>query len=237
MIVLIRKDQSPMDLDSSSDQSQCRLLSLPAELRTQIWQLILVQCTQKTIHARLTNPAQEDSRTRARFCANILRTCKQVNAEGTPILYGENVFSAHTTLLASLPTFLLVSKPQRLPLSRPVTSPRVMKLIRRYHIFVRLDTDPRFSKRQVEESFDGVGELRVDVFQAMAYSCDFSVLKLFEGVRGVEKVVIQGSLGDRKYADWLEAAMQLPAGTSVTPYWEKFVGGTPAWDAWTNGNR
>ena len=56
-----------------------------------------------------------------------------------------------------------------------------MKLIRRYYIFVRLDTDPRFSSSLVEESFNGCDELYIDVFQAMYGSCDFTVLKLFEG--------------------------------------------------------
>ena len=80
-------------------------------------------------------------------------------------------------------------------------------------------------------------ELQIDVFQAMYGSCDFSVLRLFEGVRGVGKVGIEGSLGDRKYADWLARTMELPLGTRAAPYYEKYVGGVPAWDSWTHGNR
>lgn len=228
MIVLIRKDDPAMDLDSPTDQPfECRLLALPAELRINIWQLVLVQDARKNAYKQ---PG------RSRFCANVLRTCKQINLEGTPILYGENIFSAHTNLLATLPAFLLQVQPSRVPL-RPVVCPRVAKLIRRFHVFVRLDTDPRYSKRQVEESFNGVEELQIDVFQAMYASSDFSVLRLFEGVRGVGKVTIMGSLGDGKYADWLARCMEMPIGASITPYYEKYVGGVPCWDAWTHGNR
>lgn len=122
----------------------------------------------------------------------------------------------------------------RLP---PVVSPRVTKFIRRYYIYVRLDTDPRYTRGEVEESFNGVEELEVEVFQAMYGSCDFSVLKLFEGVRGVENVKISGSLGDGKYSRWLTDTIKLPLGTVVPPYFEQFVGGVPAWDAWSKGNR
>ena len=119
----------------------------------------------------------------------------------------------------------------------PVVAPRVLKLIRRYFLFVRLDTDPRYSKTQVEESFNGCDELEIDVFQAMYGSCDFTVLKLFEGVRGIGRVRIDGSLGDRKYADWLSECMQSPPGTTFAPFWEEYVGGVKSWDAWTHGAR
>ena len=239
MIVLIRKEQPPMGLDSSKDQSQCRLLCLPAELRNTIWELLLVQNTQSTpgtLPAHLSPDAPENARRKTRFCANVLRTCKQINLEGTPVLYGENVFEAHSSLLASLPSFLLLKQPNRVRLSQ-VICPRVAKLIRRFYIYVRLDTDPRFSKRQVEEAFLDVEALEIEVFQAMFGSCDFSVLKLFEGVRGVGKVTIHGSLGDGKYANWLASCMEMPAGTSVTPYYEEYVGGNKAWHAWAQGNR
>ena len=114
---------------------------------------------------------------------------------------------------------------------------RVAKLIRRFHIFVRLDTDPRYSARQVEESFNLVDELHIDVFQSMYGSCDFSVLSLFEGVRGVKRVKIDGSLGDRRYANWLADAIKLPLGEVPEPFHEEYVGGVKAWDAWTHGSR
>ena len=235
MIIQIRKDPPPIDTDSATDQTQCLLLQLPPELRNQIWRLLLLQDIHKR-RGHFYHAIPEDTRKKARFCANILRTCKQINAEGTPILYGENIFSAHRNLLATLPSFVLhlSSDPICCP---PVTNNRVVPLIRRFHIFVRLDTDPRYSPRQVEESFSGVEELSIDVFQSMYGSCDFSVLKLFEGVRGVGKVKIDGSLGDRKYADWLTKVIMLSEGEEPEPFWEEYVGGNRAWDAWSHGAR
>ena len=235
MIVQIRKDPPTLDLETPNTQPQCLLLQLPPEIRNQIWDLLLVQ------NIRLKRGIQyhtipESSRKQLRFCANVLRTCKQINAEGTPILYGENVFSAHRNLLATLPSFVLhmSSDPVCCP---PVTNARVAKLIRRFHVYVRLDTDPRYSPRQVEESFNGVEELHIDVFQSMYGSCDFSVLKLFEGVRGVGKVKVDGSLGDRRYAEWLARLIELPPGTEAEPFYEEFVGGQQAWHAWAQGSR
>ncbi|KAH9845192.1 hypothetical protein Tdes44962_MAKER06766 [Teratosphaeria destructans] len=105
-------------------------------------------------------------------------------------------------------------------------------MIRRYYIHVRLDTDPRFSRSQVQESFDGVDELEIEVFQSMYGSCDFGNLKSFESVRGVGKAVVQGSVGDGKYADWLSRAMMSEPGTNLEPYSERYIGGSKAWDAW-----
>ncbi|KAK5113759.1 hypothetical protein LTR85_010776 [Meristemomyces frigidus] len=230
MIVLVRKE-TPIErpeLEGMVDQSASLLLALPAELRNAILTYLLVQ--------NPTSITALPSHLFPRFCANILRTCKQVNSEGTPILYGENTFRAHSSLLATLPAFLLLTRPNRVSLP-PVTFPRVAKMIRRYYIHVRLDTDPRFSKSQVEESFSGVEELEIEVFQAMYGSCDFSTLRLFEGVRGVDKAVVQGSVGDGKYAEWLSRCMMSPAGAEVEAYSERYIGGNKAWEAWQNGNR
>lgn len=67
-------------------------------------------------------------------------------------------------------------------------------------------------------------------------SCDFTVLKLFEGVRGVGKVVIQGSLGDGRYARWLEQCMMSPPGTEPRPY-DGCAAGIPSWDAWVSTHK
>lgn len=240
MIVLIRKneqEQEAMDIDTRVDQSQCRLLNLPAELRNHIYQYLLIQCLESSpLPAHLFPNAPEPARRRTRFCANILQTCKAINAEGTPVLYGENMFLAHPSLLTALPSFLLLKNPNRVKLP-PVLCPRVSKFIRRYFIHVRLDIDPRFSRQQVEESFTGVEELEVEVFQAMYGSCDFSNLQLFEDVREVGKAVVHGSVGDGRYADWLARTMEQPRESKATPFSEEYVGGNKAWDAWTHGNR
>ncbi|TKA73401.1 hypothetical protein B0A55_04284 [Friedmanniomyces simplex] len=184
-----------------ADQSSSRLLSLPPELRNAIWSLLLVHDLEVETRRPLnTLPPTSHALRRERVCANVLRTCKQANKEGTPILYGDNTFLAHSSLLAALPAFLLRTTPTRIVMS-PVKHSRVADMIRRYYIHVRLDTDPRFTRLQAEESFTGVEELEIEVFQSMYGSCDFSVLQLFEGVRGVGKAVVQGA--------WAMAGMRI----------------------------
>lgn len=234
------------DVLNVADQSGSPLLTLPAELRNLIWTHCLVQAPIIPLALPGPGPAFKN----LRICPRLLGSCKQINMECTPILYGENTFSAHPSLLATLPacTLLRVKRP-------PVISSRVIRMIRRYYLHVRLDTDPRFTYEQAQESFDSVEELRIEVFQAMYGrcvllwirnsalpladfgSCDFSKLKLFEGVRGVGKVVVYGSVGDGKYAQYLARAMMSPPGTEVPPYEEMYIGGNKAWDTWQNGNR
>ncbi|KAK4899462.1 hypothetical protein LTR27_003195 [Elasticomyces elasticus] len=109
--------------------------------------------------------------------------------------------------------------PVRVPMP-PVKHRRVADMIRRYYLYLRLDTDPRFTRLQAEESFTGVDELEIEVFQSMYGSCDFSVLHLFEGVRGVGKVLIKGSLD-----------------THVPAYSEQYIGGSAVSHAWIHGHR
>lgn len=211
-----------MDIQSVAEQPLSRLLLLPAEIRISIWELVVIhhQCSKApTIKNHNFYPA------------SLLRTCKQINCEATPILYQSNTFLAHPSLLASLPSFLLRTQPTRLTLS-PVTHSRVSKLIRRFFIHVRLDVDPRFSTSQATESFSGAETLEIEVFQSMYGSCDFANLQLFEEVRGVGKAVVQGSIGDGNYARWLEASLMTPPGVEVEKYSEEWVGGSRSWKAW-----
>ncbi|SMQ47480.1 unnamed protein product [Zymoseptoria tritici ST99CH_3D7] len=225
MILLLRKEQPPLELSSMADQTASRLLLLPAELRNAIWELLLV-------HTIPFPPQRQHNRS---FCANILQTCKQINHEATPILYAENTFMAHPSLLAALPAFLLTPR-DRVTLP-PVVKSRVASLIRRYYIHVRLDVDPRFSQNQVTESFTGVDALEIEVFQAMYGSCDFTTLKMFEDVRGVGKAVVQGSIGDGNYARYLEMCMTSPPGTDIPPFSEELTGGGKGWSAWLQVHR
>jgi hypothetical protein len=103
--------------------------------------------------------------------------------------------------------------------------------IRRWYISLRLDTDPRLTARDVEVAFTGADSLEIEVWQAMFASVDMRVLELFEGVRGVSKAKVHGSVGTR-YSDWLERCMMSPAGAVVEPFVEE-----RNWDAWTHGNR
>lgn len=89
------------------------------------------------------------------------------------------------------------------------------QLIKRWYLNVRLDTDPGFDREKATRAFSGAEELEIEVFQAMFNSSDFSVLKLFEGVRGVDKVKIGGSVGNGRYARWLEKVMMAREGEDV----------------------
>jgi hypothetical protein len=89
-------------------------------------------------------------------------------------------------------------------------------MIRRYHICIRLDCDPNFSTEKTTKAFTGVEELTVEVFQAQYGSSDYKVLKLFEGVRGVKRVNIYGSVTlFPEYVEWLKTAMMAPKDGTV----------------------
>jgi hypothetical protein len=209
----------------------CGLLALPAELRSEILILVLVRVQQTPIIplAGHLMPSTALAPQAPRFCANILRTCHQLRSEGEPILYGMNCFAAHDSLLADHPRFLLQTQPHRITLP-PVTSPRVIKLIKRFYIHVRLDTDARFTAAQVRESFSGVEELQIEVFQSMYDSCDYGTLMLFEGVRGVGKARVYGSVGNGQYARYLEDVMMRAEGESVAAPDEHTLGRSLGWD-------
>ncbi|KAF7193612.1 hypothetical protein HII31_05076, partial [Pseudocercospora fuligena] len=230
-IALVRKERPlPSSQDTSMSNQECSLLlCLPSELRNQIYEELLVQ------KGRVWSGQLASENKKNRVCANILPTCKRIHTEATPVLYGLNTFLAHPNLLAALPRFLL-DRLTRTPLP-PVIYPRVATLIKRFFIHVRLDTDPRFSKTQATESFSGVEELEVEVFQSSYGTCDFAVLQLFEGIRGVGKATVQGSVGDGAYAKWLGNAMMSAHTAEIQEFSEEFVGGDRAWDAWTHGNR
>ncbi|KAI6900515.1 hypothetical protein KC318_g10540 [Hortaea werneckii] len=232
-------------MDGALDQSASPLFSLPPELRNDIWRYLLIHAPsspssslsaidrKEPHHPTSPGPGPRDSY----IYANILRTCKQANTEATPILYGENTFNAHPSLLATLPSFLLSTLPVRVTLP-PITHPRVARLIRKLSLHVRLDTDPRFTSVQAEESFNGVEELEIEVFQAMYGSCDFSVLGLFEGVRGVGRAVVKGSVGDGRYAGWLAESMMCPPGCErLLGVGDGEFGGREGKDVWQDGNR
>lgn len=217
----------------AADQSASRLLSLPSELRNAIYELLLIQDSRSA-------PADERQRSSSSgggghcICANVLRTCRQVHAEAAPILYGENMFVAHSNLLTALPSFLLCKVPNAkgtttLP---PVTSLRVASMIRKFFFRVRLDIDSRFTARQASDCFTGLDVLEIEVFQPSYGTCDFTVLKLLEGVRGVGKASVAGSVGDGHYARWLEAAMMSDVGVNLPDYEKERVDGDEVsyWD-------
>nr|OQO22948.1 hypothetical protein B0A51_09528 [Rachicladosporium sp. CCFEE 5018] len=213
---------------ASVDTPTSRLLLLPAELLNQIL-LYLLHHPVPPLTA-LTPPDPP-----SRFCANVLLTSHRLNTLGTPILYGCNIFSADVSLLASHPSFILSFGPPRRILPS-VRHPRLLPLIKRFHLLVRLDTDPRFTAEDARKAFTGVEELEIEVFQSMYDSCDYRVLGLFEGVRGVGRARVGGSVG-RGYAEWLEGQMMRDIGDEDVGGGEYVLGEREmGWEVW-KGNR
>ncbi|TVY51887.1 hypothetical protein LCER1_G006602 [Lachnellula cervina] len=173
-------------------------LDLPGEIRNQIYrQLLLVPSL--SIPRLLGDPP---------IYPSILSTCHKIHSEALPILYGSNTFLAHPNLLTGLPRLRLYYS--------TISSPSLISQIRRFHIRVRLDNDPNFSAQKAQESFNGVEELTIEVFQAQFGSSDYKVLKLFEGVRGVERTKVYGSVtGFPEYVEWLQNVMSSPVGKEV----------------------
>ncbi|GAB7345601.1 hypothetical protein MBLNU457_3900t1 [Dothideomycetes sp. NU457] len=194
-------------------QPQSRLLCLPAELRIQIYTLLLSPPHLATIRRISSRGYCSDYvLPPLSLTPSLLGTCRQINDEATPILYGQNTFAAHQSLLTDLPYLVTNSK--------PVTRGRGKELIKRWYVNVRLDTDARYTAEKARDAFTGVESLCIDVFQAMFGGCDFSALKLFEGVRGVRQCTIQGSVGDGRYARWLEAVVCKGVGEEVAEFVE-----------------
>jgi hypothetical protein len=173
-------------------------LDLPGEIRNQIYLYLLI-LPSLSAPRLLGDPP---------IYPSILSVCHAVHSEAIRILYGTNTFLAHPNLLADLPRLRLYYD--------TISSPSLISLICRFHIRVRLDCDPNFSAEKAAESFSGVEELTIEVFQAQFGSSDHRVLRLFEGVRGVERARVYGSVtGFSGYVGWLQNAMTSPAGVEV----------------------
>ncbi|TVY13286.1 hypothetical protein LARI1_G009292 [Lachnellula arida] len=203
-------------------------LDLPGEIRNQIYRQLLLVPSLSTPRL-LGDPP---------IYPSILSTCHKIHSEALQILYGINTFLAHPNLLTGLPRLRLYYS--------TISSPSLISRIRRFHIRVRLDNDPNFSAQKAQESFSGVEELTIEVFQAQFGSSDYKVLKLFEGVRGVERTRVYGSVtGFPEYVEWLQNVMSSPVGKEVERFdrekvlLEKavHVRSGDAYDVWIHGGR
>jgi hypothetical protein len=144
------------------------------------------------------------------------------------ILYSCNTFLAHPNLLSSLPRLRLHYQ--------SISSPTLISLIQRYHIRVRLDCDPNFSLAKATRAFSGVEELTIEVFQAQFGGSDYKVLTLFEGVRGVKRAKVYGSVtAFPEYVAWLAAAIVTPKDGVVRMFDQEkaVIGQVRAYDIWT----
>lgn len=177
-------------------------LDLPGEIRNHIYQLLLVIPS-----ISIPRPLGSDPH----IYPQILSVCRRVHDEAEQILYGSNVFIAHPNLLTGLPRLRWKHD--------TISSSKLISIIKKYYIIVRLDCDPNFSAKKAEEAFSEVDELTIRVEQSAFRGSDYKVLRLFEGVRGVKKVRIYGSVtGFPAYVEWLQGVMMTPMNVDVAPF-------------------
>lgn len=177
--------------------TESQFLMLPGEIRNQIYNYLFILPSPSTPR-QLGDPPIHSA---------ILSTCSKIHDEGNQILYGNNTFLAHPSLLTGLPR--LRHKYATVSLSH------LIALIKRYHILVRLDCDPNFTKAEAQRAFSGMEEVTIEVTQAQFGSSDHKVLRLFEDVRGVQKAWIYGSvIAFPSYVEWLREGMQAEIGTA-----------------------
>ncbi|KAI1152512.1 hypothetical protein F4825DRAFT_475850 [Nemania diffusa] len=124
---------------------------------------------------------------------SILRTCRQLHAESTPVLYKTNTFLAHTSLLTTFPSFFSPGHPRRR--YPPVRSAPLAALVRRYRVRLRLDAEPQFAREDATAQFTGKRELVIEAWQAEWRGAGPDALRLFEGVRAVRAARVTGSTG------------------------------------------
>ncbi|KAF4636062.1 hypothetical protein G7Y89_g2037 [Cudoniella acicularis] len=173
-------------------------LDFPGEIRNQIYRELLIVPAVSTPRL-LGDPP---------IYPQVLSVCRKVHKEAQQMLYCCNTFLAHPNLLTALPRLRLYYD--------TIYQPHLISLIRRYHIRVRLDCDPNFSALKAKEAFTRLDELTVEVFQAQFGSSDYKVLKLFEGVRGVQRARVYGSVTEfPEYIEWLQKCMTTPEGLEV----------------------
>lgn len=181
---------------TSNSSSGPSFLSLPYELRLEIYNhlLLLPPTPPQTLHPQ------------------ILRACRQIHAEALPLLYGRNTFEAHASLLVSFPRLR--------PWYSPVASASAAALITRVRVRVRLDAGAGFGQMRATRELSGRDEVVIDCWQAAYRSAGWQVLRLFEGVRGVRRARVTGSIGGfEEYARWLERSMMSDEGAEVAAYW------------------
>ena len=159
-------------------------LSLPPEIRTKVYQLILFRPPRTPVDPK---PKPSDASTLA-----VLRVCHLVYSETTHLLYTQTPFPLfHIQSFPPLPTPLLIPPRQRATIkalhlrlgnswSAPPKTWRVSKMLARVlpkftslhmlKVFVELDpSEPMFDKYRISKNFytDFAGELLAEVLKAM----------------------------------------------------------------------
>ncbi|MCJ1474827.1 hypothetical protein MMC13_003487 [Lambiella insularis] len=169
-------------------------LLLPGELRNIIYALLLTPSLKPISPFLRRKPAPQH------LTPSLLRVSRLLHVESAPFLYA-TTFRAHPSLLTSFPHH---SDP-----SRPLTSSYYISLIRNWHIFIRLDCDPNWTKDQVTAAFSGMEALEVELWEASFGGAGTKVLEGFWDVRGVGQAKVSGMV-QSKMARWLEGVMESP---------------------------
>ncbi|KAM0739156.1 hypothetical protein ACQRIT_006893 [Beauveria bassiana] len=198
-------DAMPADPSAASPPPPRRRTSfmvLPPEVRLQIYGYLL------HLPPLTTTTIDEP-----RVSAGILRASRQIHAEAAAVLYGDNIFLAHPSLLADFPRLRRWYT--------PVCAAAPLPRIRRFHLTLRLDCDPGFDRRRAAAAFAGAEELHIRVVQTFFLSAGKENLATLEDVRGVRGLTICGSTtGFEKYVEWLARLMRSPPGTKAMPFAE-----------------
>jgi hypothetical protein len=185
------------------EQRGSRLFTLPPELRSRVYADLL--CPEAPSFAELASSSGPRDRhgtlDNPRLFPALLSTCRRIHREAIGFLYELHTFHAHPSLLTDFPQYRLHGK--------HIICPAGLSMMKRWHLTVRLDIDPRFDFNQCTFAFSGVEYLELYVWQA-AGNCDAdTVLRLFEGIRGVKVARVSGSV-DLSRRLWLESLMMRP---------------------------
>lgn len=107
---------------------------------------------------------------------------------------------------------------------------------------VRLDCDAYYGSERLVKAFSGCEEMQIEVFEASFGVCNYHVLKAFEGIRGVKRACVSGSVAT-EYARFLECCMESELGVDCNRARQKednLPGSEDVmqvYDIWINGNR
>ena len=181
---------------------------LPCEIRLQILRNLLTHST--FIYTNSSHQLGPLYPTPLSLSPDILLASKRAYADAIHILYGENTFQAHPQYLASS---VFAIDPTRL-----VTAVHCIKLIKRWHVRVRLDCDLYYQPEDLRACFDGCDSLEVEVFRSSWGKGDYEALTGFQRVRGVKRACVHGSVGEA-FAKYLETCMMNRSGQEADP-WE-----------------
>lgn len=189
-------------LSPSKGRKKTTFFDLPPEIRNEVYAYLLLLGPPKYLL---------DFSAREPIYPQILRASRQTYAEALPILYRQNTFYAHPSRLDRLPQIRRWLDPVA-----GEEMERVRKMIRRFHISMRLECDAHFSAEEAETAFNGKDALTIQVYASQFRGSGGDVLRLFEGVRGVRTVDIYGEVSNwPKYVKSLREAMMSPLGAVV----------------------